>query len=158
MRKKILDAFKQLGFKMENLCDSTYGFTYEGRNCLLFLNEKNEEFMSIALPLVAEMDKFGELTENDVMDKLNSSVPFIKAYLAFGVITLFYERELIGEENLENVVRRMILGLETGLYFAQFELLVFSDEENSDDIWDLADVESSDDSRTSQANDEEDIA
>ena len=114
MKEKILEAFKALGFKVEDLDGTAYGFHYEGRNFLLLLNEEDEEFLNIALPCVLEPDDVDE---------------YVKAYKAFGGMTLFYERELSGGEDLKEVIRRMILHIEAGHFFLHHRLLKSKDDD-----------------------------
>ena len=54
-----------------------------------------------------------------LQEKINSSLKYIKAYLLGDSVWLFYERQLMGEEDLETVIPRMILHLEAGLEFAR---------------------------------------
>ena len=66
---------------------------------------------------------------------------------AFGGLTLFYERELIGGEDLKDVIRRMILHLEAGHFFLHHRLLSTGDDGDSGGIGDsdVTDVEESND-------------
>ena len=131
MKEKIWEAFKALGFKVEDLDGIAYGFHYEGRNLLLLLNEEDEEFLNIALPCVLEPDDVDEQVFNETMEKVNSTLRYVKAYKAFGGMTLFYERELSGEEDLKEVIRRMILHIEAGHFFLHHRLLKSKDDGDS---------------------------
>lgn len=122
MKEKIFEAFKALGFKLEDLDGTAYGFHYEGRSLLLLPNE-DDEFLNIALPCVLEKDDVDEETFTEAMEKLNSTLRYVKAYKAFGGITLFYERELSGDEDLKEVIRRMVYHLEAGHFFLHHRLL-----------------------------------
>lgn len=147
MNEKILDAFKALGFKMEDLDGTAFGFRYEGRNFLLLPNEEDEEFLNIALPCVLETGDVDEETFNETMDKLNSTLKYVKTYKAFGGLTLFYERDLIGDVDLKAVIRRMIQHLEAGHFFLHHRLLSSNDDEDSgsDDEYDVTEIAESDD-------------
>ena len=46
MKEKILDAFKALGFEMEELEGFGYGFEYEGKHFLYMYNEDDEDFLN----------------------------------------------------------------------------------------------------------------
>ena len=131
MKEKILEVFKTLGFKVEDLDGTAYGFHYEGRNFLLLLNEENEEFLKIALPCVLEVDDVDEKMFTEVMEKQNSTLPYVKAYKEFGGMSLSYERELCGGEDLREVIRRMILRLEYGHFFLHHRLLKSKDDGDS---------------------------
>lgn len=131
MKEKFLDAFKALGFKLEDLDGTALGFHYEGRSLLLLPNEEDEEFLNIALPCVVETGDVDEEKFNEVKEKLNSTLKYVKTYKAFGGLTMFYERELIGNEDLKDVIRRMILHLEAGHFFLHHRLLSTNDGDDS---------------------------
>ena len=144
MKEKILDAFKALGFKLDDLDGTAIGFHYEGRSFLFLPNEEDEEFLNIAFPCVLEKDDVNEETFIGVMEKMNSSLKYVKAYYAFDGLTLFYERELIGDEDLKKVIRRMILRLEAGYFFLHHRLLSTNDDGSTGDSDVTEIVESSD--------------
>ena len=144
MKEKILEAFRELGFKLEEEEGMGYCFKYEGLNLLYMYNENNEEFLNIALPGIVEVEDDKMLQICALLEKINSTLKYIKAYMLGNSVWLFYERELIeqreqsrtcsdyaesrekktegqlcGEEDLMTVISRMILHLEAGLVFAQ---------------------------------------
>lgn len=132
MKEKVLETFKALGFKLDDLGGTAYGFHYEGRSFLFLPNDEDEEFLNIAFPCVLEHDDVDEETFNGAMEKMNSTLKYIKTYEAFGGLTMFYERELIGGEDMKEVVRRMILHLEAGYFFLHRRLLSTTDDDDSD--------------------------
>ena len=117
MKEKILEAFKALGFEMEELEGMGYGFQYEGKHFLYMYNEDDEDFLNISLPGVLDIDNENDTTFYQVMDKLNGTLKYVKAYKLNDSMWLFYERELFGGEDLKQVLSRMILHLEAGLMF-----------------------------------------
>lgn len=117
MKEKILEALKALGFKTEEMEELGYGFKYEGKYYIYLYNEDDENFLSFALPCVSEMEDVDEADSFILMNKLNATLKYVKANIAFGGITIFYERELFGEENLKELVKSMILHLDAALYF-----------------------------------------
>ena len=144
MKEKILEAFKDLGFKLEEEESMGYCFNYEGLNLLYMYNESDEEFLNIALPGIVEVEEDKMLQICALLEKINSTLKYIKAYMLGNSVWLFYERELIeqreqsrtcsdyaesrekktegqlcGEEDLVTVISRMILHLEAGLVFAR---------------------------------------
>ncbi len=56
MKEKILEAFRDLGFKLEEEEGMGYCFNYEGLNLLYMYNESDEEFLTIALPGIVEVE------------------------------------------------------------------------------------------------------
>ena len=144
MKEKILEAFRDLGFKLEEEEGMGYCFNYEGLNLLYMYNENDEEFLNIALPGIVEVEDDKMLQICALLEKINSTLKYIKAYMLGNSVWLFYERELIeqreqsrtcsdyaesrekktegqlcGEEDLMTVISRMILHLEAGLVFAR---------------------------------------
>ena len=131
MKEKILETLRDLGFKLEEEEGMGYCFNYEGLNLLYMYNENDEEFLTIALPGIVEVEEDKMLQICALLEKINSTLKYIKAYILGNSVWLFYERELIvqreqtgegqlcGEEDLMTVISRMILQLEAGLVFAR---------------------------------------
>ena len=117
MKEKILEAFKALGFEMEELEGMGYGFQYEGKHFLYMYNEDDEDFLNISLPGVLDIENENDTTFYQVMDKLNGTLKYVKAYKPNDSMWLFYERELFGDEDLKQILSRMILHLEVALMF-----------------------------------------
>ena len=131
MKKKILKAFKALGFIMEDLDGGYYyGFEYEAKHFLYIYNENDENFLTIACPTKSGKDDMGELKFYQLMDKVNFTLKYIKAYTQEGNIWLYYERDIYEEDNIEKVIERMIPRLEAGFDFIRREL---KDSDNDND-------------------------
>ena len=95
MKEKILEAFRELGFKLEEEEGMGYFFNYEGLNLLYMYNESDEEFLNIALPGIVEVEEDRMLQICALLEKINSTLKYIKAYMVGNSVWLFYERELI---------------------------------------------------------------
>ena len=95
MKEKILEAFRDLGFKLEEEEGMGYCFNYEGLNLLYMYNESDEEFLNIALPGIVEVEEDKMLQICALLEKINSTLKYIKAYMLGNSVWLFYERELI---------------------------------------------------------------
>ena len=126
MKEKILEAFRELGFKLEEEEGMGYFFNYEGLNLLYMYNESDEEFLNIALPGIVEVEEDRMLQICALLEKINSTLKYIKAYMVGNSVWLFYERELIEQReqsrtssDLMTIISRMILHLEAGLVFAR---------------------------------------
>ena len=119
MKEKILETFRDLGFKLEEEEGMGYCFNYEGLNLLYMYNENDEEFLNIALPGIVEVEEDRMLQICALSEKINSTLKYVKTYMLGNSVWLFYERELFGEEDLMTVISRMILHLEAGLVFAR---------------------------------------
>lgn len=129
MKEQILNTFQQLGFELDELEDFGYGFKYEGLNYLLMQNNDDEDFLSLTVPGLIDVDDVGSEKFYLLMDKINSTLKYMKAWKFGDSLWLFYERELFGEENLEEIITRMIMHLEAGTIFAHRAI---REMENSD--------------------------
>lgn len=139
MKEKILDAFKALGFDMEEMEGLGYGFDYEGRHYLYIYNKDDEDFLNIALPAVLDIDDENNVAFYQVMDKINSTLKYVKANKLNDSMWLFYERELFGGEDLNQIVSRMILHLEAGFMFLR--KTIASSEEDSESTSEVTDCD-----------------
>ena len=131
MKEKILEAFRELGFKLEEEEGMGYRFHYEGLNLLYMYNENDEEFLNIALPGIVEVEEDKMLQTFVLLEKINSTLKYIKAYMLGKSVWLCYERELFEQreqntegqlsvkEELMTVISHMILHLEAALLFAR---------------------------------------
>lgn len=103
MKEKILEAFCNLGFKLEeeggvaytfkyetipiflplamSIMGVAYTFKYETLNLLYMYNESDENFLSIALPGIYEFEGNNTLQICALLEKINSSMKYIKAYI-----------------------------------------------------------------------------
>ena len=131
MKEKILEAFRELGFKLEEEEGMGYRFHYEGLNLLYMYNENDEEFLNIALPGIVEVEEDKMLQTFVLLEKINSTLKYIKAYMLGKRVWLCYERELFEQreqntegqlsvkEELMTVISHMILHLEAAFLFAR---------------------------------------
>mgnify|MGYP003499523774 FL=1 len=136
MKEKILEAFAELGFQLEQMDDFGYGFSYEGTNFIFMPNSDDEEFLNICVPGIYDLEEESPLSFIELMNKINSTLKYIKAYELGKSIWLFYERELFGDEDLAKVISRMILHLEAGLMFyrkAMAEIKSKEEDKGEDD-------------------------
>ena len=118
MKEKIMEAFAQLGFNLTEVENLGYAFSYEGINYLYLNSDDDEEFLNISVPGIYEVDEENATTYLAVCEKINSLRKYVKAYTFGDSLWIFYERALIGDENLEEVIRHMILHLAAALVFA----------------------------------------
>jgi hypothetical protein len=119
MKEKIFEAFKALGFELEEVEGFGYGFQYEGRNYLYMYSEDDEDFLNIVIPAVLDIDDEDDICFYQLMDKINASRKYIKANRVGNSMWIAYERELFGDEDLKKVLTRMILHLDACLRFLQ---------------------------------------
>lgn len=118
MKEKILEAFENLGFNLEYNDTLGYSFFYEGINLLYMYNKDDETFLNISVPGIYDVEDDKE-TYDVLKEKINSTLKYVKAYTLCNSLWIFYERDLLGNEDLEEVIRRMVLQLAAALMFAR---------------------------------------
>ena len=119
MKEKILAAFENLGFNLEDNESLGFSFNYEGINYLYMYNEDDEDFLNISVPGIYNLEEDNKENYDALKEKINSTLKYVKAYTLGKGLWLFYERDLLGNEDLEEVIRRMILHLAAALMFAR---------------------------------------
>lgn len=146
MKEKIVEALRDLGFILEEVSGIGYHFKFEAVN-MFYLNSEDEKFVSIIVPGIFETENSDMDVVYKTMEKVNSTLKYVKAYLWNDSITLTYEREMFGEENLEEMLGSMIVQLESALRFSRNVIETLQNEMNdadADDEADDADVEEMD--------------
>lgn len=119
MKEKILAAFENLGFNLEDNESLGYHFYYEGINFLYMYNEDDEDFLNISVPSIYDFEKDNKEKYEELKEKINSTLKYVKAYTLGDSLWIFYERDLLGNEDLEEVIRHIILHLAAALMFAR---------------------------------------
>lgn len=134
MKDKILEAFENLGFNLKDTEPLGYTFNYESINYLYMYNEDDEDFLSISVPGIYDLAENNKEKYEALKEKINSTLKYIKAYTIGGSLWLFYERDLLDKEDLEEVIRRMILHLAAALMFARGVIDKMDNGESEDSI------------------------
>ena len=119
MKEKILAVFENLGFNLEDIESLGFSFNYEGINYLYMYNEDDEDFLNISVPGIYDLEEDNKENYDALKEKINSTLKYVKAYTLGKGLWLFYERDLLGNEDLEEVIRHMILHLAAALMFAR---------------------------------------
>ena len=133
MKELILNTFAAMGFQLEEMEGFGYGFQYEGINYLYMPNDDDEDFLNIAVPAIVEINDENVHAAHMLMDKLNSTLKYVKANKLGDSMWLFYERELYGGEDFEKLLSRMILHLEAALNFYRNAMANIKEELDSTD-------------------------
>jgi len=133
MKEQILNTFATMGFQLEEMEGFGYGFRYEGINYLYMPNDDDEDFLNIAVPAIVEINDENVHAVHMLMDKLNSTLKYVKANKLGDSMWLFYERELCGGEDYEKLLSRMILHLEAALNFYRNAMANIKEELDSTD-------------------------
>lgn len=145
MKKKIMQAFKTLGFKLEQYDDDSFGLKYEGTKFLWTPDDDDEDFLHITVPSFFDESKIDELSYLKTIDRFNATVKYVKANSVSGTLWLSYERELFDDdpETLESILTSMVIRLDASLKMLNKMLteLLDDDSDNArlliDDIEDL---------------------
>lgn len=123
MKEKILDAFKQLGFSLIKTDELGYGFSCEGTNLLYIPNSEDEDFLNISVPCVCDGESGRSIPLQELAERVNAMLKYVKAYRLGRTLWLFYERELLSEENLPQIISRMVVRLEAASCFVHYFLV-----------------------------------
>lgn len=120
MKEKILKVLRKLGFELEETPDEDiYGFEYEGINMIYICEPENDEMLCLAVPGIYSMEDDNMSQYNALLDTLNYSMRYAKAYTVADKLWLFYEREALEGEDLDEIIQRMILRLQKGFLAAR---------------------------------------
>lgn len=112
MTNKIYNALQLLGFELIPKEGRYYVFDYEDMKMIWFPNDEDSHFLNISVPIILEKGDLNETFYYKLIDKLNETMMYVKAYTIQDNIWLHYERELLDdEEDLEAIISRMILRL-----------------------------------------------
>lgn len=119
MKEDILQVLYDLGFRPELVEGMGYEFYYEGNQYLYTPKDDNETFLCICAPVDCVLD----ITDKDELVELlydiNATAKYVKTYMIDGYICLFYERELMGNEDLPELIQRMIVTLARAYLYTQ---------------------------------------
>lgn len=102
-------------------------------------NDEVEDFLNISLPAVLDIDDENNVTFYQLMDKINGTLKYVKANKLNDSMWLFYERELFGDEDLKQVISRMILHLEAGFMFLHRAMVASGESESDSDSEEVVD-------------------
>lgn len=127
MKKQVKNILEELGFQPESV-DEYLGFEYEGMHYLYLYNPNDEDFLNFSIPCVMAPDDEDESMLLRIEDQINSKVKYVKAYIWDDRLWLFYERELFGGENMEELITAIIFRLAAAAAFMH-ELIDGPDEE-----------------------------
>ncbi len=116
MKENVIEALQGLGFQLEEVENLGYYFSYEGKNYMYLTNNDDEDFLSIALPGIYDLEEDNHAKYIAMLEKMNANPKYVKAYTLADSLWLFYERELFGGEDLKQIISRMILHLDAALY------------------------------------------
>lgn len=119
-----------MGFEMNELETMGYLFDYEGKRYIWMYSEDDEDFLNIAAPCVVDHENMPENVFCHLMDKVNGTLKYVKAYKFGGDMWLFYERELLAGEDLQEIISHMIIRLDAARAFLRNEL---QDTDSGDD-------------------------
>lgn len=118
-KEQVMGVLKKVGFQLEEVEGWGYNFSYEGRNFLYIPNDEDPRFLNICMPRVRYYEEGGDLLDYyKFISRLNATFKYVKAYDLQNTVWLFYEREVFDNEDLEQVVIRMILHLEADMAMA----------------------------------------
>lgn len=148
MRENIKNAFETLGFELEEFDDFGCKFVYEGSNYLWMYCDNDDDFLNIALPGVLDLEKTDEMLFYKLMDHLNGTLKYVKVNMLHDSMWFFYERELMGDEDLGHVIPRMISHLYHAIEMLHKGLQESATDSSTEDVMVINDTEIVNDNET----------
>lgn len=133
MKEKVLSTFAELGFELIPMDDYGFKFEYENINLVYLPTADDEDFLNICIPGIYDIEEECPLVFMEVMNKVNSTLKYIKAYAMGESLWLFYERDALGEENFALTISRMIQHLEAAMYFAHKSIAEIKENANREE-------------------------
>lgn len=133
MKEKIFETLNAMGFNLTEVDTFGYAFKYEGVNFLYMYNEDDEKFLNLSIPCIHDLDKEDVIKYYALCDKINSTLKYVKAYTLNDSLWLFYERELFENDDLEELLSRMIHELTIALLVVRNTIQKMEEEETTDD-------------------------
>ena len=133
MKEKVKETLKKMGFELEPQDDRAFVFQYEGVNYLYVYNKEDKSFLMFMVHYDTEDMSQQELFK--LANTFNNRVKYVKASVLYDEICLTYEREVIGHENLEEILSHMIMRLYAALF--RLDDLKDDDRYNPDDLYDV---------------------
>lgn len=118
MKEQVLQTLRDLGFDTEEVGELGHRFSYEGVNFLFMNPEDDESFLSLSVPRIRDLSEVNDPNFFRFANYLNTQLKYTKAYWVEDSLWLFYERELLGEENMEELLTRMIHRLNYAFQYA----------------------------------------
>lgn len=141
MKERILEALKDLGFITEYAEGFGYSFGYEGSSYLYIPIDDDDEFLNISIPGICDVDKDNPEATNALVNKINSTLKYVKSYVIGDTVWLFYERELLEDDDLKMVLSHMIVRLDTSLFHARRMMSEAATTDEGDDGEEITDTD-----------------
>ena len=129
MREKVLETMKMLGFVLTPVLNY-HLFRFEGKGYLLYLDDDDDQFLSIVIPNLMDAESDDEEEHDDmfmemlrVEAEVNAKIKYVKALIQDESLWLSYEREVVDEEDFEDLLPKMIFHLFKASEFVRNQVL-----------------------------------
>lgn len=127
MKNKVIATLQELGFVIYQSMDS-FVFEYEGKYFMYINDDKDKDYMTIIHPYLIKAVE-GEEGHKDKIVNLytmqfvvNSNVKYVKAYVCGESLWLAYEHEFNAQEDLGELITKMIRRLFNASEFVRRQL------------------------------------
>lgn len=135
MQDKVLQTLDEMGFKTEALENDIFSFEYENTKLLFMPGGLENEMLVFCVPGIFLINEEHLWISAVLMEKINNETCFIKSFMLGEHVALFYERELFGNDDLEETISRMVIHLhkaqEIALMYADGLMKKFGPKDNS---------------------------
>lgn len=135
MQEKVLETLDKMGFKTEALENNVFGFEYENTSLLFMPGGLENGLLLFCVPEIFLIEEEQLWISAVLMEKINNEICFVKSFMMGEHVALFYERELFGNDDLEETITRMVIHLhkaqELSLRYADGLMKKFGPKDNS---------------------------
>lgn len=111
----LLEQLKIMGFEPVRIDDGRYMFEYKEMKYLLRIDDDNEKFLSISIPVFDEITENNKMTVYETVNIINSLVRYVKMIIKEENVSVVYEHRLADNDDLEELLENIIHALSTAL-------------------------------------------
>lgn len=113
-KEQILDELKALGFTLEVLNDEVYHFVFEETHLLYMIDSDDDDFLHLAVPSLFEVTEDNMAFIQEVVNKINCEMKYVKAVIVKDSLWLNVEYQLFGDPPLGELLESFIKALHYG--------------------------------------------
>lgn len=105
MKDKVVDALREMGFKIRKFKEDAYIFSYQGVRLVYKKYADDDSFLQIGMPLDKRNDK---MDVHAVVNEMNIRLKYVKACVYGDNMWVIYERELKPSDDLTMLIKDIV--------------------------------------------------
>lgn len=115
MNKKVISAFRELGFKTKKLDENVYGLSYDVINLLYRFFPNDEDFLDVGLPF--DISDKTDTTICKLVNQINVRLKYVKAYLKDSTLWIVCERDLVSCIDTKKQIEEVVYCLVNAMHY-----------------------------------------